>query len=110
LSYYWYYVESTDSKGNWSRTNYRFSCAVTQIAAQCAHLSLDREGILTRLADRLGLHDIEFESDDFNQRFKPDVHRPEVRERPDRFQMIQWLLVAHVPRVVFDLYGTGADR
>jgi len=24
--------------------------------------------------------------------------------------MIQWLLVAHVPRVVFDLYGTGADR
>jgi len=64
---YWYYKESTDSKGNWNRTNYRFSCAVTQIAAQCAHLSLDREGTLTRLADHLGLHDIEFESDDFNQ-------------------------------------------
>lgn len=25
-------------------------------------------------------------------------------------RMIQWLLVTHVPRVVFDLYGTGADR
>ena len=25
-------------------------------------------------------------------------------------RMIQWLLVAHVPPVVFDLYGTGADR
>jgi len=107
---YWYYEESADSKGNWGRTNYRFSCAVTQIAAQCAHLSLDREGILTRLADHLGLHDLEFESDDFNQRFNVTCTDRKFANDLIDSRMIQWLLVAHVPRVVFDLYGTGADR
>ena len=104
---YWYYDESTDSKGNWSRTNYRFSCAITRIAAQCAHLSLDREGILTRLADHLGL---EFESGDFNQRFNVTCTDRKFANDLIDSRMIQWLLVAHVPRVVFDLYGTGADR
>ncbi len=66
---YWYYEESTDSNGNRSRTYYRFSCAVTEIDAFCSHLTIDRENVLTRLADHLGLHDIEFESEDFNRAF-----------------------------------------
>jgi Protein of unknown function (DUF3137) len=66
---YWYYEESTDSKGNRTRTYHRFSCGVTEIAAQCAHLVLDREGLFTRIADHIGLHDIEFESEEFNRRF-----------------------------------------
>jgi hypothetical protein len=144
---YWYYEESTNSKGHRSRTYYRFSCAVTEIAAQCAHLSLDREGVLTRLADHLGLHDIEFESDDFNRRFNVKCSDRKFANDLVDSRMMQWLLgvdgtfqfevsgtwvlcyssrlrpvdlvpllgsakqfVGHVPHVVFELYGTGADR
>ena len=66
---YWYYEESTDSKGNRTKTYYRFSCAVTEIEAFCSHLTIDRENVFTRLADHLGLHDIEFESEGFNRAF-----------------------------------------
>ena len=144
---YWYYEESTDSNGHRSRTYYRFSCAVTQIAAQCARLSLDREGVLSRLADHVGLHDIEFESDDFNRRFNVKCTDRKFANDLIDPRMMQWLLgvdgafrfevsgtwvlcyssrlrpvdlvpllgsakrfVDHVPRVVFELYGTGAAR
>jgi LPXTG-motif cell wall-anchored protein len=66
---YWYYEESTDSNGNRSRTYHRFSCAVTEIDAACSHLTIDRENLFTALADHIGLHDIEFESADFNRAF-----------------------------------------
>jgi hypothetical protein len=144
---YWYYEESTDSKGHRSKTYYRFSCAVAQIAAQCAHLSLDREGVFTRLADHLGLHDIEFESDDFNRRFNVKCADRKFANDMVDSRMMQWLLgvdgafrfeasgtwvlcyssrlrpmdlvpllgnakqfLDHVPRVVFELYGSGAAR
>lgn len=144
---YWYYEESTDSKSRRSKTYYRFSCTVTQIEAQCAYLSLDREGVLTRLADHLGLHDIEFESDDFNRRFNVRCADRKFANDVIDSRMMQWLLgvdgafrfevsgtwvlcysgrlrpmdlvpllgnakqfLDHVPRVVFELYGTGAAR
>jgi hypothetical protein len=66
---YWYYEESTDSEGRRSRTYYRFSCAVTEIDAACSHLTIARENLLTAIADRIGLRDIEFESDEFNATF-----------------------------------------
>jgi hypothetical protein len=144
---YEYYDESTDSKGHRTKSYSRFSCVVTDIAAQCAHLSLDREGPLSRLADHLGLHDIEFESDDFNRRFNVNgADRKFANDMVDS-RMMQWLLgvdgafrfevsgtwvlcyssrlrpmdlvplmgsakqfLDHVPRVVFELYGTGAAR
>ncbi len=66
--------------------------------------------MLTRLAAHLGLHDIEFESDDFNRRFNVTCSDRKFANDLVDSRMNQWLLVAHVPRVVFDLYGTGADR
>ncbi len=66
---YWYYEESTHSNGNRSKTYYRFSCAVSEIEAFCSHLTIDRENLFTRLADHLGLRDIEFESEEFNRAF-----------------------------------------
>jgi hypothetical protein len=89
---YWYYEESTDSKGHRTKTYYRFSCAVTEIAAQCAHLTLDREGLFTRLADHLGLHDIEFESEEFNRRFNVKcADRKFANDMLDP-RMMQWLV------------------
>jgi hypothetical protein len=144
---YEYYDESTDSKGHRTKSYYDFSCVVADIAAQCAHLSLDREGLLTRLADHLGLHDIEFESDDFNRRFNVRCADRKFANDLVDSRMMRWLLgvdgafrfevsgtwvlcyssrlrpmdlvpligsakefLDHVPRVVFELYGTGAAR
>ncbi len=66
---YWYYEESTDSKGHRTKTYYRFSCAVTEIDAACSPITIDREGFLTRLADAIGLDDIRFELEEFNDAF-----------------------------------------
>ena len=89
---YWYYEESTDSNGNRSRSYYRFSCAVTELDVSFPALAVYRENLLTRLADHLAMHDIEFESDEFNRRFN-------VKGSDRRFanalldaRMLQWLL------------------
>lgn len=89
---YWYFDESSDTKGSTHRSYYRFSCAVTEIAAACSPLVLDREDVFTRLADHVGMHDIEFESEAFNRAFN-------VRAKDRRFasdlldaRMLSWLL------------------
>jgi hypothetical protein len=65
---------------------------VTEIAAGCSHLSIDRENLFTALADRLGLRDIEFESEDFNRAF--DVKCEDRKFANDLIdaRMIRWLL------------------
>jgi hypothetical protein len=89
---YWYYEESTDSDGHRTRTTYRFSCAVTEVEAALSPLGLGRENLLTRLADSLGLADIEFELDEFNREFT-------VKGRDRKFandfvdqRMMRWLI------------------
>lgn len=66
---YWYYEESTDSKGHRSKTYYRFSCAAAEIDAACSPITIDREGVFTRIADAIGLDDIRFELEEFNDAF-----------------------------------------
>jgi hypothetical protein len=88
---FWYYDESTDSNGNRSRTYYRFSCAVTEIDAACSHLTIDRENLFTALADHIGLHDIEFESDDFNRAFNVKSKDRKFANDVVDSRMMQWL-------------------
>jgi hypothetical protein len=66
---YWYYEESTDSQGHRSRTYHRFSCAVTELEAACSPIAISRENLFTRLADAVGLDDLEFELEEFNRAF-----------------------------------------
>lgn len=89
---YWYYEESTDSRGHRTRSTYRFSCAVTEIDAACSPLALGRENLLTRIADSIGLADVELELEDFNRAFN-------VKSRDRKFafdfldqRMMRWLL------------------
>ncbi len=96
---YWYYDESADEKGNETRSYYHFSCAVLPIAAQCAQLTLDRENVLTRIADHMGLHDIEFESEDFNRRFNVKCADRKFANDMIDARMMQWL-VGGRPRVL----------
>lgn len=89
---YWYYEESTDSKGGRSRSYHRFDCALAPIDAACSPLTIDRENILTRLADHLAMDDLQFELEEFNRAFN-------VKGRDRAFanafcdqRMMRWLL------------------
>lgn len=89
---YWYYEESTDSKGNTSRTYYRFNCVMSPIDAACSHLTLGRENFFTRMGDHLGFRDIELESEEFNRAFT--VRSPDRKFAVDfcDARMMEWLL------------------
>jgi hypothetical protein len=89
---YWYYEESTDSEGRTSKSYYRFSCAVTEIAAACSPLTIDRENLLTRLADHMGMHDIEFELEAFNKAFNVKSHDRKFANDMIDARMMQWLM------------------
>jgi hypothetical protein len=67
---YWYYTESTDSKGHTSRSYRYFSILVAELGAEVPDVSIRRESVLSRLADHLGFHDIDFESEAFNREFQ----------------------------------------
>ena len=89
---YWFYEQSTDAQGHSSKSYSYFSCAVTGIEAECAHLTLDRENLLTWLGDHLGLHDIEFESDAFNKAFNVKCKDKKFANDIVDARMMQWLL------------------
>jgi hypothetical protein len=89
---YWYYEESTDSKGHTSRTTYRFSCVVTEVEAGLSPLTLNRENLFTRLADSLGLADMEFELDEFNRAFTVKCKDRKFANDFIDQRMMHWLL------------------
>jgi hypothetical protein len=101
---YWYYEESTDSKGGRSKTYQRFCCVVGPIDAACSPLTIDEENVLTRLADLVALDDLQFESEGFNRAFN-------VKGADARFatafidaRMMRWLL-AHGHGYGFEVVG-----
>jgi hypothetical protein len=101
---YWYYEESTDGKGNRSRSYRYFSCAVTEIPATCAPLTVERESVFTRMADHLGFHDIEFESDEFNRAYQVKCQDRKFANDVIDSRMMQWLLSTG-ERWAFELSG-----
>ena len=65
---------------------------MTTIDAACSALTIDRENLFTRIADRIGLDDIRFETEEFNDAFN-------VKSKDRRFandlidqRMMGWLL------------------
>lgn len=91
---YWYYEESTDSQGHRSKTYYRFDCVLVPVEAACTPLRIDRENVLTRLADHLAMRDLEFELEEFNRAFS--VHCEDRKFANDFLdqRMMRWLLAA----------------
>jgi hypothetical protein len=89
---YWYYEESSDSKGNRSKHYYRFDCVIVPIDAACVRLTITHENLLTRLADALSFHDIQFESEAFNKAY--DVKSADKKFANDMIdaRMIDWLV------------------
>lgn len=99
---YWYRVRNFNGKTT-STTYYRFSCALVALSFDAPQTTIGPESILTRAADLVGIHDIEFESKEFNDKTL-------VRSADRKFasylidaRMMQWLL--DVSGWHFELYG-----
>ena len=104
---YWYYDESTDSKGQTSRTYYRFDCVMVPVEAGCPRLTITHENVGTRLANALTFHDIQFESEAFNRDFY--VKSSDVKFANDLVdaRMMDWLL-KHADGFSFEVAGIEA--
>ena len=89
---YWFFTETTDSEGHRSKSYSRFSCAVTEIDVALSPLTVGRENLLTRLADAVGLDDIAFETQAFNDAFNvKSKDRKFANDLVDQ-RMMAWLL------------------
>jgi hypothetical protein len=89
---FWDYTESSDTKGNTSRSYEHFSCALLPTAATCPHTSIAPEGFFSRIGRALGFHDIEFESEEFNKHMKVTSAEPKFATYLVDPQMMEWLL------------------
>lgn len=101
---YWYYTESTDSQGHRSKSYSRFSVAVIEMDAWLPDIAIHRENVFTLLGDKIGLKDIEFESEEFNR-----TVQVKARDRKFAFElvdarMMQWLLSCD-DRFGFEVHG-----
>ena len=101
---YWYYEESSDSKGHRSKTYSRYCCVVAPIDAACSPLTIDEENVLTRLADMVALDDLQFESEEFNRAFNVKGGDPRFATAFVDARMMAWLL-AHGRGYTFEVVG-----
>jgi len=91
---YWYYDETTDSQGHRSKTYHRFTCGLLTIPAACPRIRVGHEGFFSRLGEHLGMHDVEFESDDFNRRFRVKCDDQKFAFCLIDGKMMEWLTTA----------------
>jgi hypothetical protein len=89
---YWFYTESTDSKGHTSRSYQHFSAVIVDVALGLPPVTIQREGFFTRLADHVGLRDIDFESEQFNRAFNVKAQDREFAFKLVDARMMQFLL------------------
>jgi uncharacterized protein DUF3137 len=101
---YWYYTEQQNSRGQRSRSYRRFSCAMVEVSASFPHLEVSREGLLSALADRLGLEDIELESPEFNRRYNVRAADRQFAYTLLDARMIDWL-VSFDQGLAFEVLG-----
>jgi hypothetical protein len=89
---YWYYDETTSSKGGSSRSYHFFSCVETTLDMVASHVTLTHETLFTRLADHIGFADIQFESEQFNRMFRVKCDDSKFATDLVDARMMQWLL------------------
>lgn len=66
-----YRYQTQSSDGKTTRTeNHWFAIYSLHLPRSLPELRVSREGVFSKLARKMGIHDIEFESEDFNREFK----------------------------------------
>jgi hypothetical protein len=88
---YWYYTESTDSKGNRTKSYRRFSVVVADLACVLPRVTVDKENLFTKMTEHLGFRDIEFESETFNHMFNVTAIDREFAYKLLDARMIRWM-------------------
>jgi hypothetical protein len=89
---YWYYTETSDSHGRKSRTYHRFSVVLTDLPAFLPRVSVEKESLLSQMANALSFHDLQFESEEFNRLFQIRAADREFAYKLIDARMIRWLL------------------
>lgn len=92
LADYWYYDDDHDSQGGSSRSYSHFSIMVTTVDAALPHVRIERENVLSRLFDKLGFDDVQFESEQFNRRFRVHADDRQFAYKLVDARMMEWLL------------------
>lgn len=92
LADYWYYDEDHDNEGGTSRTYHRFSIGLTKVDAWLPPVRIGHETALSRLGDKLGFGDVDFESEAFNRKFRVKAADREFAYKLLDARMLGWLL------------------
>ena len=91
LADFWYYEESSDSKGRSNRSYRHFSVAVAEFDWMVPRVCVRPEGVTSRLADHLGFRDLQFESEEFNRCFQVEADEREFAYQLLDQRMVAWL-------------------
>ncbi len=75
-----------------SRTDYRFDCVIVPIEADSPRLLIEHENLLTSFAGELSFHDLQFESEAFNDAYHVRCEVPKFANDVLDARMMQWLL------------------
>jgi len=92
---FWFYEETTNSKGHTSRSYSRFTCALVTVPVRCSPTTIERETIFTRIADAVGFRDLEFESEEFNRAFQVKSTDAKFASYLIDARMMEWLLATN---------------
>jgi hypothetical protein len=97
LADYWYYEDDNDSRGRSSRSYQLFSVMLTKVGADLPHVRIGQENVLSRLFDKLGFDDVQFESEQFNRRFRVHADDRRFAYQLVDARMMDWLLTPGSP-------------
>jgi hypothetical protein len=88
---YWYYTESSDSRGSRTKTYHHFSVVVADLECFLPRVSVQKESLSSMVAGHLGFHDLEVESEPFNRLFRVKAEHREFAYQLLDARMIRWL-------------------
>jgi hypothetical protein len=100
---YWYSTRQS-SGGHVGRYRSYFSIVVVDLAATMPYVSVQSQNVFNRAAGEPGMHQIDFESEDFNRTFSVTAPDKEFAIKLIDAGMIQWLMSTG-GEFAFDLGG-----
>lgn len=91
-AYDYQYTISSGSGQNRRSETYRFSIYTQALPATLPGLQVSNEGFLSSIGRRMGIKDIELESEDFNRKFKVESDNRKFAYDVLHPRMMEWLL------------------
>ena len=88
---YRYKTQTSNGKTTTTQTHY-FAIYSTRLPRALPELRVSREGVFSTIARAIGIHDIEFESEDFNREFKVNADDRKFAYDVVNPQMMQFLI------------------